>query len=108
MREPLTPLGAILLTIGLLIPVGDFVATVFFFRLWLRSRIPGNGRSWLLGLMTAAWATITVIYLLFGFLAVRRVLGFPPFESGAYITIGGLLVLGTFPITFMLYFQRRK
>ncbi len=114
------------LLFGLLaLPVLDAAATVFFSRLFLRSQreaVPGSdaphwrsrvlaGRSWLLGLLTASFAIITAAFLVIGFLAGRRLLGFAPLQSGALLSVVALLFLGAIPPIFMWAFwqaRRRK
>lgn len=122
----------IVLVLLIVLPLGDMIATAFFFslfqhskrtpplqpgseavasrpRLWGGPRLLG-GRSWLLGLMTLSWATITVVFILIGWLAGRRLLGQAPLPQGAAITAIGIVVLGTIPIAFAIafYLTRRK
>lgn len=120
---------SIILILLVILPVGDTIATAFFFSLFLRSKRPTiqvaerarrprlwggpvllGGRSWLLGLMTLAWAAITVVFVLIGYLAGRRLLGQPPLPQGAALTAIGLIVLGLIPIVFAaaFYATRRK
>lgn len=117
-----------------LIPIGDAIATGFFFLLFLRSKKKGvlpnsastevkrrprlwggpallGGRSWLLGMMTLAWATITVVFVLIGLEAGSRLTGHPPRPLlGALPTALGIIVLGTIPIAFAIvfYLTRRR
>lgn len=122
----------IILGLLVVLPIGDMLATAFFFSLFLHSKRtpapkPGSeavaarprlwggprllgGRSWLLGLMTLSWAIITVVFILIGYLAGRRLLSQPPLPQGAAITAIGIVVLGTIPIAFAIAFwmTRRK
>lgn len=122
----------IVLVLLIVLPIGDTIATAFFFSLFLHSKRtpppkPGSeavarrprlwggprwvgGRSWLLGLMTLSWAIITVVFILIGFLAGRRLLGQAPLPQGAAITAIGIVVLGMIPIAFAIafYLTRRK
>ena len=122
-------MGSLILILLIALPVGDMIATAFFFSLFLRSKRPQppqipakvarrprlwggprslGGRSWLLGLMTIAWATITVVFILIGYLAGRRLLGQPPLAQGAALTAIGLIVLGLIPIAFAITFYATR
>lgn len=121
---------AIILVLLIVLPFGDMIATAFFLSLFLHSKRtpvpePGSeavaprltggprlfgGRSWLLGLMTLAWATITIVFMLIGWLAGRRLLGAEPLAQGPAITAISSVVLGLIPIVFAIAFwmTRRK
>jgi hypothetical protein len=124
---------AIILVLLIVLPIGDTIATAFFFSLFLHSKRtpppkPGSkaianrprlwggpkllaGRSWLLGLMTVSWGLITVVFILIGYLAGRRLLGQAPLPQGAAITAIGIVALGLIPIAFAIAFwltRRRR
>ena len=121
-------MGSLILLLLIALPIGDTIATAFFFWLFLRSKRPTTqvaaevlrrprlwggpvllgGRSWLLGLMTLAWATMTVVFILIGYLAGRRLLGQPPLPQGAALTAIGLIVLGLIPIAFAVAFYATR
>ena len=115
--------ASVLLIAFAILPIGDAIATAFFARLFWRSKAessrdqvpPGavhssfmtrllGDRSWLLALLTASFAVITIVFVVIGLLAVRRMLGFEPLQQGAVITIAGLFALGLIPIAFMFAF----
>ena len=120
----------IILVLLIVLPIGDTIATAFFFSLFLhskrtpapkpgpevianRARLSGGprllgGRSWLLGLMTLSWGLITIVFILIGFLAGRRLLGQPPLPQGAAITAIGIVVLGLIPIVFAIAFYMTR
>jgi hypothetical protein len=130
--EAPTLFEGIILVLLIVLPVGDTIATAFFFSLFLNSKRtpapkPGSkatanrprlwggpkllaGRSWLLGLMTVSWGLITVVFILIGYLAARRLLGQAPLPQGAAITAIGVVALGLIPIAFAIAFwlTRRK
>lgn len=116
--EPLLLLLAVL-------PVGDLFATIFFARLFWRSKqldqvdqIPGaeptfitrllGGRSWLLALLTASFAIITAAFILIGFLSARRLLGYPPLEGQTPFVVLALAMLGAIPIAFAIAFWQTR
>ena len=133
------PILIALLVLVAILPVGDLIATVFFARLFWRSksetdreaplpvatdtiistlpqrasflsRLLGN-RSWLLALLTASFAVITLAFAVIGFLATRRLFGLQPLEHGALLTVFVLILLGLIPIAFMVAFlltRRRR
>lgn len=127
----------VMLVLLVLLPIGDALATAFFFSLFWRSKrplplkVPADkelaakvarrprlwggpeilgGRSWLLGLMTAAWGTIAVVFVVIGYLAGRSLLGYPSLPEAALLVSLALVVLGSIPITFALafYMTRRR
>ena len=122
----------LILVLLVLVPVGDSISTAFFFSLFWRSKRPGvlgevpaqvagrprlwggpallGGRSWLLGLLTLAWATITLIFVVIGYLAGRSLLGYPSLPEAALLVSLALVVLGSIPITFAIvfYMTRRR
>lgn len=119
------PLEIVLLVALAALPLLDLFATVFFGRLFLRSRheaVPGSdaprwrsrilaGRSWLLGLLTASFAIITIAFVVIGFLAGRRIFGLEPIPGSSILVALALIFLGAIPPAFMWAFwqsRRRK
>ena len=113
----------LLIVVLALMPVLDAAATVFFFRLFMRSRheaVPGSdaphwrsrylqGRSWLLGLLTLAFAIITVALLVIGVLAGRRLFGLEAVPGSSVMVVVVLIFLGGIPPAFMwAFWQSRK
>jgi hypothetical protein len=129
-------LTGLLIFLTTVLPLGDLAATIFFSYLILKSKqpvaeedearaaydaeVPGaqrpfvtrllGGRSWLLALLTASFAMITVAFIVIGFLAGRRLLGFQPLEHGALYTLLVLIPVGLIPIVFAIvfYMTRRR
>jgi hypothetical protein len=122
-----------LLWLILVIPFGDLAATVFFARLfWASHREPApdseptyhtplfshplvrwigrplrwllEGRSWLLGLLSASFAVITLVFCWFGILVARRFIGLPTLGGTAGASTLMIVLLGVIPIVFAIAF----
>lgn len=106
------------------LPIADGIATVFFFRLFLRSQHGGAteelgtarrwrsrilaGRSWLLGLLTLAFAIITLAFVIIAVLAGARIFGYGPIPGGVAMLVLALIFLGCIPPVFMWAFWQSR
>jgi hypothetical protein len=124
-EQPIPLLNFVLLVLVTLLPIGDLIATIFFAYLFqqskrgivievepntkspFRTRMLG-GRSWLLALLTASFAIITIVFAFLTFVTARRLLFFPPLSWTPIPTAILLVLLGLIPIAFTVAFWRTR